>query len=176
MMKVGLLIRMMPDDLLREYRLVKEKAVNLVDARARLRDPSAMDVWYHGYHEEDECGHEADEMEVGAVAENMKCFRCGGFGHRANQCATAPKGKSKGRDDTKGKGKGKGLKGGGKEQGGRASVRTLREDRTWTRELLDAPPRPDTVEEDRRCRGRDAGRVPLVRHRLRRGCRPARTR
>ena len=51
MMKVGLLIHMMPDDLqdtilqhadrLREYRLVKEKAVNLVDARARLRDPNA---------------------------------------------------------------------------------------------------------------------------------------
>ena len=45
-------------------------------------------------------------------------------------------------------------------------MRTLREDWTWTSELLDAPPRPDTVEEDRRCRGRDAGRGPRVRHRL----------
>ena len=55
-------------------------------------------------------------------------------------------------------------------------MRTLREDRTWTSELLDAPPSPESVEEDRRCRGRDAGREPRVRHRLHRGCRPARTR
>ena len=89
MMKVGLLIHMMPDDLqdtilqhadrLREYRVVEEKAVNLVDARARLRDPNAIDFGYYGCHEEDEYGQEADETEVGALAEDMKCFRCGGF-------------------------------------------------------------------------------------------------
>ena len=98
MMKVGLLLHMMPDDLqdttlqhadrFREYRLVKEKAVNLVDARARLRDPNAMNVGYCGYHEEEEeYGQEADER--------------------------------------------------------RASVRTMREDGTWTSELLDAPPSPE---------------------------------
>ena len=84
MMKVGLFIHMMPDDLqdtmlqhadrLREYRLVKETAVNLVDARARLRDPNAMDVGYYGYHEEDEYGQEADETG-----------RCGRGGHEVFQ-------------------------------------------------------------------------------------------
>ena len=78
MMKVGLFIHMMPGhilqhaDRLREYRLLMEKAVNLVDARARLRDPNAMDVGCYGYHEEDEYGQEADKTEVGAVAEDMK--------------------------------------------------------------------------------------------------------
>ena len=89
MMKVGLLIHMMPDDLqdtihqhadrLREYRLVKEKAVNLVDARARLGDPNAMDIGYYGNHKANEYGQEVEETEVGAVAEDMKCSRCGGL-------------------------------------------------------------------------------------------------
>ena len=58
MMKIGIFIHMMAEELqdsilqhadkIKEYKLVKEKAVNLVDTRARLRDPDAMDVGYHG--------------------------------------------------------------------------------------------------------------------------------
>jgi hypothetical protein len=125
-MKVGLLIHMMPDELqdnilqhadrLKEYKLVKEKAVMLVDARARLRDPNAMDVGYYGYAQA-EGGEASEEQEVWAVSQDTKCYRGGGLGHRANQCGTLqPTGKGKGKEGGKAKGKGKGGKAGGKGQ------------------------------------------------------------
>jgi hypothetical protein len=56
MMKIGILIHMMPDQLQdtilqaadrkAEYKHIKEKVVTLVDARARLRDPNAMDIGF----------------------------------------------------------------------------------------------------------------------------------
>jgi hypothetical protein len=122
-MKIGILIRMVPDDLqdvilqhadrLQEYKLVKEKAVNLIDARARLRDPNAMDVSY--------LCDEYDEEDVGAVTRDTKCYRCGGQGHMAAHCAT-PKGDGKGSaakggKGFSGKGYGKGGKGEGKGEG-----------------------------------------------------------
>ena len=87
MMKIGILIHMMPEELqdsilqhtdkIKEYKLVKEKAVNLVDARATLRDPDAMDVGYYGHYEE-ECDNDDPEEEVGAVTEDMRCYKCQG--------------------------------------------------------------------------------------------------
>ena len=80
MMKIGILIHMMPEELqdsilqhadkIKEYKLVKEKAVNLVDARPRLRDSDAMDVGYYG-HCDEECDNDDPEEEVGAVTEDM---------------------------------------------------------------------------------------------------------
>ena len=125
MMKIGILIHMMPEELqdsilqhadkIKEYKLVKEKAVNLVDARARLRDPDAMDVGYYGHYEE-ECDNDDPEEEVGAVTEDMRCYRCQGYGHRASDCATPAKGKGKNKG-FKGDGKGKGLHGDHKGKG-----------------------------------------------------------
>ena len=98
-MKIGILIRMMPDELqdvilqhadrLQEFKLVKEKTVNLmIDARERLRDPNAMDFG----NVDDDLGYNED---VGAVNKETKCYRCGGYGHMAVHCAT-PKGDGKG--------------------------------------------------------------------------------
>ena len=93
----------------------KEKAVNLVDARARLWDPDAMEVGYYGHYEE-EYDNDDPEDEIVAVTEDIRCCRCQGYGHRASDCAppAKEKGKNKG---FKGDGKGKGLHGDHKGKG-----------------------------------------------------------
>ena len=131
MAKIGILISMAPDELqdtilqhadrLKEYKLVKEKMVGLLDARARLKDPNAMDIGYAG---EDDWGWddtESSDFDVAAVGKGDHCYRCGGMGHIANECPT-PKGKGKGKEDkvfnAKGiKGKGKGANGKGLDKG-----------------------------------------------------------
>ena len=100
-MKIGILTRMMPDELqdgilqhadrVQEVKLVKEKAVNLTDASERLRDPSATDI-----------GNVDDDLNYNEdVTRKRKCYRCSGYGHMEVLCAT-PKVHGKG---TKGSGK-----------------------------------------------------------------------
>ena len=130
MMKIGILIHMMPEDLqdhvlqhadrLREYKLVKEKVVNLTDARMRLKDPNAMDVGYAGKDDQEYQSESYDDnQEVGTVGFDTQCYRCGGYGHRSDQCAT-PKGVGKGKggkSSQKGSSTKGASKGGGKGKG-----------------------------------------------------------
>ena len=111
MANLGVLISIAPDDLqdvilqhadrLKEYKLVKEKVIILIDARERLRDHDAMDVGYVWDEWQEE---ETDVGMVGKDGAAIHCFRCGGVGHRAAQFAT-PYEKGKGKGENKGKGR-----------------------------------------------------------------------
>ena len=134
MAKIGVLISMVPDDLqdvilqhadrLKEYRLVKEKVITLVDARERLRDPDAMDVG-QVYRKD---GEDDDDDGEDIAAVGVQCHGCGGWGHFRRECPSSWKGgkaKGKGKGE-KGKGKGTLDKGKGKGfdgKGGKGGVR-----------------------------------------------------
>ena len=106
MAKIGILISMAPDDLqdtilqhadrLKEYKLVKDKMVGLLDARTRLKDANAMDIGFAGEDDWWWDDAESSDVDVAAIGKGDHCYRCGGVGHTANECPT-PKGKGKGK-------------------------------------------------------------------------------
>ena len=57
------------------------------------RDSRTRTPWTFGYygHYEEECDNHGPEEEVGAVTEDMRCYMCQGYGHRASGCATPAK-------------------------------------------------------------------------------------
>ena len=76
MAKIRILISMAPDDLqdtilqhadrLKEYKLLRDKMVGLLDARARLKDPNAMDIGFAG--EDDWWWDDAESSDVDVAA------------------------------------------------------------------------------------------------------------
>ena len=156
-----ILISMAPDDLqdtilqhadrLKEYKLVKEKMVGLLYARARLNDPNATDIDFAG--EDDWWWDDAEsgDVDVAAIGKGDHRYRCVGVGHIPNECPT-PKGKGKedkGFNSNGSKGKGKSYSGKGFEKGeGKKhdSVRALWETRTRYFAVLDASSRPAPLE------------------------------
>ena len=138
-MRIGILISMVPDDLqemllqqaemFQEYKMARDKVMNLIDTRAKLKNPNDMDVGFLGrgthpdgetyidevgrtWYPSNDDGEGFDEFQQVDAVGNGLCFRCGGVGHQVTTCST-PKGAGKdqgkgaGKGAPKGKGKGK---------------------------------------------------------------------
>jgi hypothetical protein len=119
--KMALMVQMLPDDIQRtiiqhmdrmeNYRQVKDKLIGLVQSSATLKDDDAMDVDNLADERWDEYECETNALGKGS---GSGCFRCGGLGHQACQCATSKgKGKEK-KGEAKGAFKGYAEKGKGK--------------------------------------------------------------
>ena len=96
--------------------------MGLLDARARLKDPNAMDIGFAGEDDWWWDDAESSDVHVAPVGKGDHRCRCGEVDHIANESPT-PKGKVKGKEDKcfnskdKTKEKGKGSIGKGFEKG-----------------------------------------------------------
>ena len=96
-----------------DYRKSRDKVIALANNRVTMQQgPVPMDIGNVGQQQQEHWG-EQQEFEIDYANANMKCHRCGGFGHSVRVCPSEAKGGGKG-DWQKGGGKGDGPKGGGK--------------------------------------------------------------
>ena len=102
------------------YKKSRDKVIALANNRVTMQQgPVPMDIGNVGH--EGYWGDHGDQMEyeIDYADVNMKCHRCGGFGHAVRQCPSEAKGGGKGFGQ-KGGGKGDSPKGFGKD-GGKSS-------------------------------------------------------
>ena len=131
MLKIAALVEMLPSEIRdmvmmqpdehQEYSQLRQKIFSWTANKIPLNSgPTPMDVGAASYH----CGNcTEEEGEYGIGAINGSCYRCGGWGHAARECATPAKGKGapekgKGKGKSKGKGSADADKPKGKGKGG----------------------------------------------------------
>ena len=133
MFKMAILTGMLPatfqeyifqntDDSVVNYKRSRDKVIALANNRVTMQQgPVPMDIGNVGQQEDYWC--EQQEYEIDFANTNMKCHRCGGFGHAVRVCPSEAKGGGKGDGQKgggtvgyvpKGGGKGQWDKGGGK--------------------------------------------------------------